>query len=114
MRLSRLAGYLELLENVQVHGYHLMLAAGSALEPAEIAGDWYDTIYLPALEAIRRDGLDRAFPDATEADLFLRLHRRRRDLFHDCGCPPLDATVRDAAAEAGASSRRGLRRLVSR
>ena len=114
MRLSRLAGYLELLENVQVHGYHLMLAAGRVAEPSEIAADWYDRVYAPALEAIWSDGLDRAFPDATDADLFLRMHRRRRDLFHDCGCPPLDATVRQATEEVGADRPRGLRRLVSR
>jgi hypothetical protein len=30
IRFSRPAGYLELLENVQIHGYHLMLEAGRA------------------------------------------------------------------------------------
>jgi hypothetical protein len=67
---SRPAGYVELLENVQIHGYHLMLETGRALDSGEIAGDWYERVYLPAVEAIRREGLDQAYPDATEADSF--------------------------------------------
>jgi hypothetical protein len=62
IRFSRPAGYIELLENVQIHGYHLMLGAGRALERSEIAADWYDRVYLPALDAIRKEGLDRACP----------------------------------------------------
>src|SRR5919106_6792826 len=77
IRFSRPAGYLELLENVQIHGYHLMLAAGRALDPAEIAADWYDRVYLDAVAAIRAGGLDRAYPDATEPDLFLCVYQRR-------------------------------------
>lgn len=68
--------------------YHLMLDAGRALAPVEIAGDWYDRVYLPTEEAIRREGLGDACPDATEAELFLTVYRRRRDLFPDCGCRP--------------------------
>jgi hypothetical protein len=81
---SRPAGYVELLENVQIHGYHLMLETGRALDPGEIAGDWYERVYLPAVEAIRREGLDQAYPDATEADLFLCVYQLRRDLFPNC------------------------------
>src|SRR6187549_458790 len=51
---SRPAHYLELLENVQIHGYHMMRGKGRALEDAEIAANWYDAIYLPTLEAIER------------------------------------------------------------
>ena len=42
---SRPAHYLELLENIQVHGYHMMRGRGRVLENAEIASDWYDSIY---------------------------------------------------------------------
>ena len=41
---SRPALYLELLENIQVHGYHGMRRRGWALEDSEIAGDWHDAI----------------------------------------------------------------------
>ena len=52
---SRPAVYLELLENLQVHGYHLMRDQGRVLGTAEIAADWYDSIYAPAIRAVERD-----------------------------------------------------------
>jgi hypothetical protein len=114
IRFSRPAGYLELLENVQIHGYHLMLAAGEALPRCEIADDWYKRVYLPAVESIRREGLDAASSGATEADLFLRLHQRRRDLFPDGGCRPLEDVAQDWAAKAENGRHRTLRRLLRR
>ena len=90
---ARPAVYLELLENVQIHGYHLMRAENRVVPQREIAADWYDRVYAPAaaaLERARDSGVDRR---ALEADLFLLLHRRRRETFPDCGCPPLEETV---------------------
>jgi hypothetical protein len=99
IRAGRLAAYLELLENVQVHGYHLMRAAGRALEPDEIAADWYETVYRPAIEAIHEERLAEAFADQTDAELFLTVYQRRRHLFPDCGCPPLQETASWMQAE---------------
>ena len=90
---SRPALYLELLENLQVHGYHLMRRQGRVLGEAEIAADWYDRIYAPVIKAIERDRLGKDYRDAPDADLFLLLHRHRREGFPSCGCPPLDETV---------------------
>jgi ParB-like nuclease domain len=90
---SRPGLYLELLENLQVHGYHLMHEHDRVLGKAEIAADWYDRIYSPVIRAIERDGLGKDYRDASDADLFLLLHRRRRDAFPSCGCPPLEETV---------------------
>src|ERR687898_2595371 len=78
---SRPAHYLELLENIQVHGYHLMRGRERVLENAEIAADWYDAIYTPTLAAIDRLRLGRLYRDAPPGDLFLVLHRHRRDAF---------------------------------
>jgi hypothetical protein len=91
---SRPAVYLELLENIQVHGYHLMRDRGRILEKAEVAADWYDRIYSPALRAVQRDRLGRAYRDAPDADLFLMLHQRRREGFPASGCPSLEETAR--------------------
>jgi hypothetical protein len=79
---SRPALYLELLENLQVHGYHLMREHHRALPDELIAEDWYENVFSPAV----------ASSDGPEADLFLLLHRRRRDAFPSCGCPPLAET----------------------
>ncbi len=109
IRFGRPAGYIELLENVQIHGYHLMLAAGHVLPPVDIAADWYETVFLPAIEAIQAEGLDEQYGDATEPELFLAVYHRRRDLFPDCGCPPLQETAGRMSAD-GKKPRRFLRR----
>ena len=90
---SRPSHYLELLENIQVHGYHFMRARGRVVESAEIAADWYDAIYLPTLAVIDRLRLDRLYRGAPPGDLFLVLHRHRRDAFPSTGCPHLAQTV---------------------
>ena len=76
---SRPAHYLELLENIQVHGFHMMRGRERVLENAEIAADWCDSIYMPTLAAIERLRLGRLYRDAPPGDLFLVLHRHRRD-----------------------------------
>jgi hypothetical protein len=98
---SRPAHYLELLENVQVHGYHMMRARGRVLENAEIAANWYDAIYTPTLAAIERLRFDRLYRDAPPGDLFLVLHRHRRDGFPSAGCPHLAQTVVSVIGDGG-------------
>jgi hypothetical protein len=105
---SRPALYLELLENLQVHGYHLMREQGRALEAADVAGDWYERIYAPVIAAIDRDRLGRDYREAPDGDLFLLLHRKRREAFPSCGCPPLEETVETITAPPA-----GKRRLPS-
>ena len=90
---SRPAHYLELLENVQIHGYHMMRGRSRVLQDAEIAADWHDAIYTPTLAAIDRLRLGRLYRDAPPGDLFLVLHRHRRDAFPSTGCPHLAQTV---------------------
>jgi hypothetical protein len=87
-------GYPELLETIKAHGHDLARRRGGALPPAEaVAADWHDTVWLPGVDALRRHGLPEAFPYKTEADLFLWVYERRRDLraFHE------DAGFDDAA-----------------
>jgi ParB-like nuclease domain len=107
---SRPAVYLELLENIQVHGYHLMRERERVLERAEIAADWYETVYAPTMRAVERDRLGDYYRHAPDADLFLLLHRRRRESFPSCGCPPLEETSADVAADVAAKPRRTWRR----
>ena len=107
---SRPAHYLELLENVQVHGFHMMRGRGRVLENADIAADWYDAIYKPTLAALDRLRLGR-LPEAPPGDLFLVLHRHRRDAFPSTGCPHLAQTV---VSVIGGGERRGRVRLPGR
>jgi hypothetical protein len=110
---SRPALYLELLENVQVHGYHLMREQDRALAKAEIAADWYERIYSPVIRALDRERLGKEYRGAPDGDLFLLLHRRRRDAFPSCGCPPLEETLTGLGAEV-TGKRRRIRTFLSR
>jgi hypothetical protein len=75
-------GYTQLRDVIEAYGYRLMQACGELLPPAEIAGRWYDSVYLPGLEAVRRAGLPRLYASwhSTDADLFLWVYQLRRDL----------------------------------
>jgi hypothetical protein len=112
IRFRRPGSYLELLENVQIHGYHLMLAAGRTLPPGEIAADWFANVYVPAVTAIRQEGLECACPGGTESDLFLCAYQRRRDIVASRGCLPLEDIARDWSAHSHDGTSRSPRRLL--
>jgi hypothetical protein len=82
---TRAQGYIQLLENVKVHGYHLMQERGEVLPPEEVVADWYDRVYRPTVEAIRRENLLELYPTATEGDLFLWVYQRLLELFPERG-----------------------------
>ncbi len=107
---SRVDGFVELLELVKAHGFHVMIDRQEIVPIEEIAGDWYDWLYLPAVEAIREQRLDHAFPEATEADLFLWIWQRRRVLFPERGGMTIEEAVR-ATKEEQRPRPEGLRRL---
>src|SRR4029079_4659389 len=98
---SRPAHYLELLENVQVHGYHMMRGRERVLDNAEIAADWYDAIYSPTLAAIDHLPPGVLSGDARPGDLCLLRHRHRRDGFPSTGCPHLAQTVVSVIGDGG-------------
>jgi hypothetical protein len=107
---SRPAVYLELLENMQVHGYHLMQAADRVLTKAEISGDWYDAIFAPvmALDRGRLGGDYREAPDAPAAPRELpvvRMSTADGDRRHDCRRSEREAaTGREALTQLSAAS----------
>jgi hypothetical protein len=106
---SRPQGYIELLEHIKIHGFHLMMERGTQLSMEEIAADWYDRVYLPTVEAIHREGLPEHWPKATDADLFLWVGQRRRELFPELGEHlDIEGTVR-AAHERTSDPGRGSR-----
>ena len=110
IRFARPVGYIELLETVQLHGYHLMREAGLVLPSAGIARSWYETVYEPTIEVIHAEGLDEAWPEATDPDRFLWIWERRRELMPEVGCRPLDETARRVTAELARERRRAIRR----
>ena len=100
---SRPQGYRELLELVKAHGFDLVQQAGSWLDPHEVAGRWYDDVYLPAVAALHREELPANYAYKTEADLFLCFHGKQRDLL-----------VEDASVDFATVARVAPRAKVSR
>lgn len=84
-----------LIHHIEVHTYLRNLdleRAGAAerLGPDEGVMSWYDTVYLPVVEAIRRHQVLEHFPGRTEADLYLWVAKHREALATRYGLAPLD------------------------
>jgi hypothetical protein len=75
-------GYTQLAEIINAHGYQLARRASELPSPEQVAADWYETVYLPGLDAVHRAGLPEQYAswNPTDADLFLWVYKIRRDL----------------------------------
>ncbi len=102
--------YRILLEHIEVHRYYLGLQWGREPTLAEAASSWYDTVYLPIVQAIHETDILREFPQRTEADLYLWVAYHRERLRERYGHMPSD---REAATDlAEQFSDRPIARLV--
>lgn len=108
---SRPQGYLELEQQVRAHGYALSQERGRLVSADEAAGNWYDHVYLPTVEAIRREGLPEVFPGSPDGDLFLWTSDRRRGLDRRAS---VEEAVRDVTTSAGTPRRRAKGRRARR
>jgi len=95
---SRPQGYAELLEHVRVHGFNLMRERDQILPDDEIAGDWYDRVYVPTVRAVERVGLRELVPGTTDGDLYLKLHQHLLAMVPERGRLSVDE-VADALRE---------------
>lgn len=94
LEISEPGRYEILLRHIQVHQYlrsQDMERSGErrALTWNEAVQSWYDTVYMPMVEAIRRYGVLEHFPDRTEADLYLWIVHHREELAQRYGLAPL-------------------------
>lgn len=76
---SRLGRYDELLKHIIGHKYFLGLDGRKVTLP-EAAASWYDTVYLPIAEVIRRHRVLDQLPGWTEADVYVEITRRWLEL----------------------------------
>ena len=91
--------YAELLDNLKVHGWDLVVARGEFVTREEIARSWFETVYLPTLQLIRESGLPSMCEDMTVDDLFLWVADRWRRMFHERGEQSFEDIIREAAEE---------------
>ena len=68
---SRPGGYTRLLEHIIVHQYFMGRDLGRDVSWEEAVADWYDNLYCPIVDIIRKNKILQDFPGRTEADLYL-------------------------------------------
>jgi hypothetical protein len=91
--------YENLLEHIEVHCYYLGLQWEREPTLGEAAASWYDTVYLPIIQAIRETEVMKEFPQRTEADLYLWVAYHSERLRERYGVMPPDKEVAAALAE---------------
>ncbi|NNC92351.1 MAG: ParB N-terminal domain-containing protein [Acidimicrobiia bacterium] len=96
---SRPVGYVQLLENLEVYGYHLQHGRGELLSREAVAADWYDTIYLKSVADIEEAGLTELLPHSPISDLYLWVHQRRQSLYPDRGSMSFRTAAEDLVEE---------------
>ena len=61
------------------------------LSEDEAVVDWYDTVYMPIIEAVRKDNILADFPGRTESDLYLWVIDHQHYLRERCNDCDVDA-----------------------
>jgi nucleotide-binding universal stress UspA family protein len=76
------------LENyIEAHRYLMEEDQGREIPLAEAACQWYELVYTPVVEAIRRQGILRDLRGRTETDLFVWTSLHRLELQRELGWP---------------------------
>jgi uncharacterized ParB-like nuclease family protein len=73
---SRLGRYDIILDHILGHAYFLALQRQGAVPLPEAAASWYDHVYHPIAEAIRKHRVLEQLPGWTEADVYVEVTRR--------------------------------------
>jgi hypothetical protein len=73
---SRLGRYDEILKHILGHGYFLGLEKGREISLPEAAASWYDNVYRPIANAIRKHRVLEQLPGWTEADVYVEITQR--------------------------------------
>jgi nucleotide-binding universal stress UspA family protein len=77
--------YRLLEEQIEAYGQHLDMEQGQVFGSEEVIGRWYDEVYLPVVQIIRRQNLWSDFPDQTETDLYVWLSKHQAALAQKLG-----------------------------
>ncbi len=84
-----------MLRHIHVHWYLVnkeleRKGADKFLEWPDAVASWYDNVYAPVVEAIRKYNLLEEFPHRTEADLYMWIAHHREELSREYELAPLN------------------------
>jgi len=82
IQVTELGGYLELIRHINWQRVCLGAMRGTEVSSEEAVADWYDTVYMPLVSAIRASDVLRAFPNRTETDLYLWVMEHGQELLN--------------------------------
>lgn len=85
LEISAAGDYPRLLEHISVHQYYMGIEQNRSISDREALLDWYEKIYQPIVQVIRRRNLLRDFPHRTETDLYLWLSEHRFQVSENLG-----------------------------
>jgi len=116
IRLTKPGRYKYLLEHIAVHKYYREIECQCEISWEEAVMSWYDNVYLPLVEEIRKRNILERFPGRTEADLYAWLvyHRQALEEKYGVGAVDADKVVNDLEEEATASGLQKLERAIKR
>lgn len=93
------SSYADLLDNVKVNGWDLLMERGEYVTREEIARYWYTDVYRPTIKLIEESNLDDLLGHMTLDDIYLWVADRWRHQFHERGPQSFDQVIREAAEE---------------
>ena len=80
LQLTLLGGYPILMEHIQAHKYYLENLDQEEVSLPDAACSWYDNVYTPLADAIRKNRIMKEFPLRTETDFYLWIIQHRSQL----------------------------------
>ena len=95
------ARYKDVLEHIDVHRYFMGIERKGPVTYPEAVASWYDHVYMPMIELIRRHDVLDYFPGRTETDLYAWLIKHQEALRLNLGGEWLtpEETVEDFVAK---------------
>ncbi len=85
LQLTLLGGYPILMEHIQAHKYYLEDLEGGEVSLSDAACSWYDKVYTPLADAIRKNRIMKEFPHRTETDFYIWVIKNRGKLSDQYG-----------------------------
>src|SRR5688572_11495470 len=82
-------GFERMLEHIAVHCYFMGIDLKRDISEEEAVTHWYDTVYMPIVEVIRKSDVLKDFPNKSEGDLYLWILDHQHYLTEAYGQPLL-------------------------